>query len=75
MRPSRLLSQRVSTIFSIRMVFDLPDRSLMKALNVTMVLSPGHKFNGTHVLTIERIARGGFLMNSHCLLPTPKLIL
>ena len=52
------------------MVFDLPDRGLMKTRIVTMVLSPGHKFNRTHGLTIQRIARGVVLMNSHCPLPT-----
>ena len=57
------------------MVFDLPDRGLMKALIVTMVRSPGHKFNGTNVLTIQRVARGVFLMNSHCPLPTHKSIM
>ena len=57
------------------MVFDLPDRGLMKALIVTMVLSPGHKFNGTNALTIQRVARGVFLMNSHCPLPRHKSIM
>ena len=57
------------------MVFDLPDRGLMKALIVTMVLSPGHKFNGTNALTIQRVARGVFLMNSHCSLSTHKPIM
>lgn len=57
------------------MVFDLPDRGLMKARIVTMVLSPGHKFNGTPVRTIQRVARGVFLMNSHRPLPTHKSIM
>ena len=57
------------------MVFDLPDRGLMKALIVTMVRSPGHKFNGTNFRTIQRVARGVFLMNSHCPLPTHKSIM
>ena len=57
------------------MVLDLPDRGLMKARIVTMVLSPGHKFDRTHGLTIQRVARGFVLINSHCPLPTHKPIM
>ena len=57
------------------MVLDLPDRGLMKARIVTMVLSPGHKFDRSHGLTIQRVARGVVLMNSHCSLPTDKSIM
>ena len=63
--PGHLLGCRTGAIVPIWVIFDLADRGSVETLVMAMVISPGHKFSGSLLLTIKHVAGAGVLVESH----------